>query len=133
MENDGKISSLLEKLKDCNVERFKKNFIIAGPKVNVLAIYNALRKAGVCDPFIERSNGYSRHKNIVVLFTNDVNSRGILNSPKISVLTRGWWIMYHCKKYPHTTEVYHTYNVPKQQKEVFNNIILTPIEILEAE
>ena len=133
MENDGKISSLLEKLKDCNVERFKKNFIIAGPKVNVLAIYNALRKAGVCDPFHERSNGYSRHKNIVVLFTNDVNSRGILNSPKMSILTRGWWIMYHCKKYPHTTEVYHTYNVPKQQKEVFNNIILTPIEILEAE
>ena len=31
---------------------------------------------------------------------------------------------YHCKKYPHTTEVYPTYNVPKQQKEVFNNIIL---------
>lgn len=133
MENDGKIGSLLEKLKDCNVERFKKNFIIAGPKVNVLAIYNALRKAGVCDPFIERSKGYSKHKNIVVLFTNDVNNRGILNSPKISILTRGWWIMYHCKKYPHTTEVYHTYNVPKQQKEVFNNIILTPIEILEAE
>ena len=41
--------------------------------------------------------------------------------------------MYHCKKYPHTTEVYPTYNVPKQQKEVFNNIILTPIEVLESE
>ena len=56
-----------------------------------------------------------------------------INFPKISILTRGWWILYHCKKYPHTTEVYPTYNVPKQQKEVFSNIVLTPIEVLEAE
>ena len=133
MEKDGKLSSLLERLKDCNISRFKKDFIIAGPKTNVLAIYNALRKAGVHDPFHTRSKEYSRHKNIVALFTNDVNNKGILNFPKISILTRGWWIMYHCKKYPHTTEVYPTYNVPKQQKEVFNNIVLTPIEVLEAE
>lgn len=133
MEKDGKLSSLLERLKDCNISHFKKNFIIAGPKTNVLAIYKALKKAGVHDPFYTRSKEYSEHKNIVVLFTNDVNNKGILNFPKISILTRGWWIMYHCKKYPHTTEVYHTYNVPKQQKEVFNNIVLTPIEVLEAE
>ena len=133
MEKDGKLSSLLERLKDCNISHFKKDFIIAGPKTNVLAIYNALRKAGVHDPFYTRSKEYSRHKNIVALFTNDVNNKGILNFPKISILTRGWWIMYHCKKYPHTTEVYRTYNVPKQQKEVFSNIVLTPIEVLEAE
>ena len=133
MEKDGKLSSLLERLKDCNISHFKKNFIIAGPKTNVLAIYNALRKAGVHDPFYTRSKDYSKHKNIVALFTNDVNNKGILNFPKISILTRGWWILYHCKKYPHTTEVYRTYNVPKQQKEVFNNIVLTPIEVLEAE
>ena len=133
MEKDGKLSSLLERLKDCNISHFKKNFIIAGPKINVLAIHNVLRKAGIYDPFHTRSKEYSRHKNIVVLCTNDINSTGILNFPKISILTRGWWIMYHCKKYPHTTEVYHTYNVPKQQKEVFNNIVLTPIEVLEAE
>ena len=133
MEKDGKLSSLLERLKDCNISHFKKDFIIAGPKTNVLAIYNALRKAGVHDPFYTRSKDYSKHKNIVALFTNDVNNKGILNFPKISILTRGWWIMYHCKKYPHTTEVYHTYNVPKQQKEVFSNIVLTPIEVLEAE
>ena len=132
MEKDGKLSSLLERLKDCNISHFKKDFIIAGPKTNVLAIYNALRKAGVHDPFYTRSKDYSKHKNIVALFTNDVN-KGILNFPKISILTRGWWIMYHCKKYPHTTEIYHTYNVPKQQKEVFNNIVLTPIEVLESE
>ena len=133
MEKDGKLSSLLERLKDCNISHFKKNFIIAGPKTNVLAIYNALRKAGVHDPFYARSKEYSGHKNIVALFTNDVNNEGILNFPKISILTRGWWIFYHCKKYPHTTEVYSTYNVPKQQKEVFNNIVLTPIEVLESE
>ena len=133
MEKDGKLSSLLERLKDCNISHFKKNFIIAGPKTNVLAIYNALRKAGVHDPFYTRSKDYSKHKNIVALFTNDVNNKGILNFPKISILTRGWWILYHCKKYPHTTEVYRTYNVPKQQKEVFSNIVLTPIEVLEAE
>ena len=133
MEKDGKLSSLLERLKDCNISHFKKNFIIAGPKTNVLAIYNALRKAGVHVPFYTRSKDYSKHKNIVALFTNDVNNKGILNFPKISILTRGWWILYHCKKYPHTTEVYHTYNVPKQQKEVFSNIVLTPIEVLEAE
>lgn len=133
MEKDGKLSSLLERLKDCNISHFKKNFIIAGPKINVLAIYNALRKAGVHDPFYARSKEYSGHKNIVALFTNDVNNEGILNFPKISILTRGWWIFYHCKKYPHTTEVYPTYNVPKQQKEVFNNIVLTPIEVLESE
>ena len=75
---------------------------------------------------------YSSNKNIVVLCTNDTN-KGILNFPKISILTRGWWILYHCKKYPHTTEVYRTYNVPKQQREVFSNIVLTPIEVLEAE
>ena len=132
MEKDGKLSSLLERLKDCNISHFKKDFIIAGPKTNVLAIYNALRKAGVHDPFYTRSKDYSKHKNIVALFTNDVN-KGILNFPKISILTKGWWIIYHCKKYPHTTEVYRTYNVPKQQKEVFNNIVLTPIEVLEAE
>lgn len=132
MEKDGKLSSLLERLKDCNISRFKKNFIIAGPKTNVLAIYKALRKAGVPDLCYDRSKAYSSNKNIVVLCTNDTN-KGILNFPKISILTRGWWIMYHCKKYPHTTEVYPTYNVPKQQKEVFNNIILTPIEVLEAE
>ena len=43
MEKDGKLSSLLERLKDCNISHFKKNFIIAGPKTNVLAIYNALK------------------------------------------------------------------------------------------
>ena len=32
MEKDGKLSSLLERLKDCNISHFKKNFIIAGPK-----------------------------------------------------------------------------------------------------
>ena len=132
MEKDGKLSSLLERLKDCNISHFKKNFIIAGPKTNVLAIYNALKEAGVPDLCYDRSKMYSSNKNIVVLCTNDTN-KGILNFPKISILTRGWWIMYHCKKYPHTTEVYHTYNVPKQQKEVFSNIILTPIEVLEAE
>lgn len=132
MEKDGKLSSLLERLKDCNISHFKKDFIIAGPKTNVLAIYKALRKAGVPDLCYDRSKAYSSNKNIVVLCTNDTN-KGILNFPKISILTRGWWIMYHCKKYPHTTEVYPTYNVPKQQKEVFNNIILTPIEVLEAE
>ena len=49
MEKDGKLSSLLERLKDCNISHFKKNFIIAGPKTNVLAIYNALKEAGVPD------------------------------------------------------------------------------------
>ena len=132
MEKDGKLSSLLERLKDCNISHFRKNFIIAGPKTNVLAIYNALKGAGVPDLCYDRSKAYSSNRNIVVLCTNDTN-KGILNFPKISILTKGWWIMYHCKKYPHTTEVYHTYNVPKQQKEVFSNIVLTPIEVLEAE
>ena len=78
MEKDGKLSSLLERLKDCNISHFKKDFIIAGPKTNVLAIYNALRKAGVHDPFYTRSKDYSKHKNIVALFTNDVKE--IINS-----------------------------------------------------
>lgn len=132
MENDGKLSSLLEKLKDCNVERFKKNFIIAGPKVSVLAIYKALRNAGVSDQDLQRSKNYSAYRRIVVLFTNNTKN-GILNFPEVCILTRGWWDLYHNKKKNHTTEVYKTYNVPKQQKQVFDNIVLTPIEVLEAE
>lgn len=132
MENDGKISSLLEKLKDCNIEQFKKNFIIAGPKVNVMAIYRALINARVSDRDIQRSKNYSAYKNIVVLCTNNTKN-GILNFPEVCILTRGWWDLYHNKKKNHTTEVYKTYNVPKQQKQVFDNIILTPIEVLEAE
>ena len=132
MENDGKLNSLLEKLKDCNVERFKKNFIIAGPKVNVLAIYRALINARVSDQDIQRSKNYSAYKNIVVLCINNTKN-GILNFPEVCILTRGWWDLYHNKKKNHTTEVYKTYNVPRQQKQVFENIVLTPIEILEAE
>ena len=132
MENDGKLNSLLEKLKDCNVERFKKNFIIAGPKVNVLAIYRALINARVSDQDIQRSKNYSAYKNIVVLCINNTKN-GILNFPEVCILTRGWWDLYHNKKKNHTTEVYKTYNVPRQQKQVFDNIVLTPIEVLEAE
>ena len=132
MENDGKLNSLLEKLKDCNVERFKKNFIIAGPKVNVLAIYRALINARVSDQDIQRSKNYSAYKNIVVLCINNTKN-GILNFPEVCILTKGWWDLYHNKKKNHTTEVYKTYNVPRQQKQVFENIVLTPIEVLEAE
>ena len=73
MEKDGKLSSLLERLKDCNISHFKKNFIIAGPKTNVLAIYNALKEAGVPDLCYDRSKVYSSNRNIVVLCTNDTN------------------------------------------------------------
>lgn len=125
------IKELDEQCKDYNITSFsEKSFILAGPKTNLVALYNLLKKHGVYDFNCSRSKECLQLKQVVIL-CKTVKSVGLVCSktyPSVSVLSKSWWDYWHDPQTGCACPKIKTYNIPKQQEEVFKKLVLTKME-----
>lgn len=115
-----KTKEVSKKVTDCNLKRFKKEFIVAGPKLSVLGFYRELKAIGAEDSNTESNIEKLRYPRIVLLCKNEgINSK----FASVSVHVRSWWDYYHNPRKKSSLGIFKTYNVPKQFKTVRNLLI----------
>lgn len=115
---------------DGNLINFKEEFIIAGPRRNVLSAYKELLRLGAekVDRVSDRMKINSGDK-LVILCRNEGRLR---TYGKVQVLTRSWWDYYHNRK-KHCRTSIKTYNAWNQQDKIIENLNIEAVPLLIPE
>lgn len=104
-----------KKVTDCNLKYFKKEFIVAGPKLSILGFYRELKAIGAEDSNKDLNRIRLYKPQIVLLCKNE----GIkYKFATVSVHDRAWWDYWHNPKRKSSLKLYKTYNLPRQFKIV---------------
>ena len=119
-----------KKITDCNLKRFKKEFIVAGPKSSVLGFYRELKAIGAEDSDKDLNRIRLYKPQIVLLCKNEgINSK----FASISIHDKAWWDYWHNPKKRGSTKMFKTYNVPKQFETVRNLLVIEEKQLLIPE
>lgn len=115
---------------DGNLINFKEEFIIAGPRRNVLSAYKELLRLGAekVDRVSDRAKINSGDK-LVIFCKNEGRLRTF---GKVQVLTRSWWDYYHNRK-KHCQTYIKTYNAWNQQDKIIENLNIEAVPLLIPE
>lgn len=116
---------------DKNLSAFKKEFVIAGCRNNIVGLYRLFIEHGANTVSKDNDELLLSSKTDIVLLCKNGGIRKVM--PMVQLLKKTWWDFYHNRrivKYPKLK----TYNVPRQTSQIMNDIaIFTPIETLIPE
>lgn len=111
-----------------NLKSFKKDFIIAGPRTNVIGWYRKLLDLGA-EKYLETRRREeellsNNHEKIVLFCYNEGTSKKFA---KVIVISRSWWNDWHNPRIVRRP-MYKTYNCFKQAKTIINQLNIEEIQ-----
>lgn len=111
-----------------NLKSFKKDFIIAGPRTNVIGWYRKLLDLGA-EKYLgtrrrEEELLSNNHEKIVLFCYNEGTSKKFA---KVIVISRSWWNDWHNPRIVRRP-MYKTYNCFKQAKTIINQLNIEEIQ-----
>lgn len=111
-----------------NLKSFKKDFIIAGPRTNVIGWYRKLLDLGA-EKYLgtrrrEEELLSNNHEKIVLFCYNEGTSKKFA---KVMVISRSWWNDWHNPRIVRRP-MYKTYNCFKQAKTIINQLNIEEIQ-----
>lgn len=118
-----------------NLIAFKEDFVIAGPKTNMLWFIDLFKSFGIYDSSENGKKLLEDNKRFVILCTNVTVDRRVLY-PSIKVLSIHWWNAYMNKSLfgrVKRSVLFDTYNCARQKQEILNKFTLRNIETLIPE
>lgn len=111
-----------------NLKSFKKDFIIAGPRTNIIGWYRKLLDLGaeihLETKQLEQMLLSDGHTKIVLFCYNEGTSKKFA---KVRIMSRSWWNNWHNPRIIRRP-MYKTYNCFKQAETIINQLNIEEIQ-----